>query len=149
MWRAVIGAVGFVSFICGAIVELRSAQVSRASLPQPSPRTGVITRWTHRHPTAILGMSVLTGAAGTGYLWAVVFGDGLHGLLGSAQLDRATTYPDANAALLAALGTWIASSLLALAAGAGGLLTGRAASAWTGATIMLGAVVFAISRLVT
>jgi hypothetical protein len=45
------------------------------------------------------------------YLWAVIFGDGIHGLKGASALENTTDYPNANLAFIVAVGVFISSPI--------------------------------------
>lgn len=89
----------------------------------------------------------IAGSLAAGYLWAVAFGHGIPGLKGTEALAKATSFPDANVAFLAALGVYGASPM---AAGiARGWLTTAALGGWLAITALIGAAVFALTRLLS
>jgi len=70
--------------------------------------------WAKRHAAPIRVLSFVAGAIAVGYLWAVLFGDGVKGLQSSAQLDNSSTFPNANAAWCGSIAL-LGASLLAAA----------------------------------
>ena len=89
-------------------------------------------------------LCAIVGTLAAGYLWAVVFGDGVPGLKGAAALNSSNSYPDAGAAFIAALVLYVASPVLA--AWQGVLLTRVAIGRWLVVTVLTGALTFALSR---
>ena len=79
------------------------------------------------------------------YLWAVIFGDGIHGLKTGAGLDDSTDYPDANLAFVVAVAVFIVSPIYYHWS----TNTYRAGIAkWCGVTGAAGLLLFAASRLI-
>ena len=65
---------------------------------------GRLTHWLFaRHPRVVSWIFFGVGSVGFGYLWAVVFGHGLHGMESSSQMDRTGEWPNADIAFIAAL----------------------------------------------
>lgn len=92
------------------------------------------------------GLCALLPSVAAGYLWAVIFGDGIHGLKSVSALNNSNSFPDANAAFLAALFVYAAGPFLA--AWLSGLLLARGALLkWLAATAVAGAALFGLSRL--
>ena len=103
--------------------------------------------WAKRHAAPIRVLSFVAGAIAVGYLWAVLFGDGVKGLQSSAQLDNSSTFPNANAAWCGSIAL-LGASLLAAAKTVRVLASpGRLLSRWMGATVAAGAALFVLSRL--
>jgi hypothetical protein len=103
--------------------------------------------WAKRHAAPVRVVSFMAGAVAVGYLWAVLFGDGVKGLQDSAQLDNSSTFPDANAAWIAAIGL-LSASLLAVAITVRDMRSpGPLLVRWVGATVIAGAALFSLSRL--
>jgi hypothetical protein len=99
----------------------------------------------HEHPRRVRLLSAIVGAVAAGYLWAVLFGDGVHGLRSGPQLDDAGAFPDANVAFLVAVACYLGS--LWLAAWSGAINASTRLLRWLAATAVAGALVFALSRL--
>jgi hypothetical protein len=135
------------SLILGVLLLLATLFIG---LREPAPTGEAILRWrAHaplptKFPRTVCAVSVLIGAVGAGYIWAVVCGDGLHGLEGTAALDQSGNFPNANAALIAAIALYGASYF---GIGISGLARrSRLFQAWV-AVGVLGAASFAISQL--
>jgi hypothetical protein len=80
-----------------------------------------------------------------GYLWAVVFGHGLRGFKDPVALNNSSSYPDADAAFVGALGTYVGGLW-------GEAYIGRVHDAaglkrWLIRTVAAGAVLFAGTRV--
>jgi hypothetical protein len=56
----------------------------------------------------------VAASAAAGYLWAVLFGDGLPGLKDTVGLADSDSYPDANVAFLVAAGVYLGSPVCAV-----------------------------------
>lgn len=56
------------------------------------------------HSAAARRAWLVLGSVSAAYLWAVVTGNGLHGLKDTAELDKGGPLPDANVAFIAAIG---------------------------------------------
>jgi hypothetical protein len=135
------------SLILGGLLLLATLFIG---LGEPAPTSEAVLRWGAHAPVAakfprtVCAVSVLIGAIGASYLWAVFFGDGLHGLEGTAALDQSGNFPNANAALIAAIALYSASLF---GIGISGLAhRSRLFQAWV-AVGVLGAAPFAISQL--
>ena len=107
---------------------------------------GEVNEATGRWRVQVIRVGCLVAASlAAAYLWAVLFGDGLHGLKDSATLDRQpdSDLPNANIAFLAAVGVYIGSLFYALwsAEWRFGALT------WCALTAATGLGVFAATRL--
>jgi hypothetical protein len=98
------------------------------------------------HPGVIRALCAAVASAAAGYLLAVIFGNGIHGLKSGAALDNSTSFPDANVAFIAALLAYGASACI-------GAFSSRVdverdvVFKWFAATAAVGAVVFGVSRL--
>jgi hypothetical protein len=135
------------SFILGVLLLLARVFVGLRE-PAPIPavvRHGAQARFVVRMPRTVCAISVLIGAVGAAYMWAVQFGDGLHGLESTSALDQSGNFPNANAALIGAIGLYGAGCF---GVGISGVAARRSRllQAWA-AVGVLGAGVFAISRL--
>jgi hypothetical protein len=97
------------------------------------------------HTRVVATLCAIAGTLAAGYLWAVVFGDGIPGLKGVAALNNSDSYPNANAAFLVALALYVASPVVAASTGV--FLTRAAVGRWLVITGLAGAVAFALSRL--
>ena len=69
--------------------------------------------WAKRHAVPVRAVSFVVASVAIGYVWAATFGDGVHGLQDTAQLDHSSSFPDANVALIAALILFLGASVLA------------------------------------
>jgi hypothetical protein len=123
-----------------------------AAAPRPRTRRALIFRPQdaldaagRRYPWLVAGLSTLIGGAGVGYVWAALFGDGLHGTKTGAALDNSNSYPDANAALLGAAALVVVSLFVwtsaAVPKGRKGLLI------WAASLTGAGLCLFGVSRL--
>jgi hypothetical protein len=87
------------------------------------------------------------GAIAAAYVWAVIFGDGIAGLKSATELDRGGSFPDANAALIAAGVVFVVAPLA-------GMWCAERWTDWVGlgqcyaVTAAVGAAVFAAVALV-
>ncbi len=92
-----------------------------------------------QHRRALLGVAVLVGALGAGYLWAEAFSDGLPRVNPSIG-GTVSTLRAENAALFGAALLWVTGGVLSAVAGESG---------WRWAIIMAaaGGCLFAISRI--
>lgn len=97
-----------------------------------------------RYPRFVVAVSVLIGGVGVGYLWAALFGDGLHGAKTGAALDSSSTYPNADAAFLGVVGVVFASLYVWASAGPKGR---RGLRIWAVSLAVVGLRLFGISRL--
>lgn len=97
-----------------------------------------------RYPRSVAGVSILVGAIGVGYLWAALFGDGLHGGKTGAALDNSDTYPNANAAILGVIVLLLASLALW---GVAGSRDRRDVLVWAASVAVVGLCLFGVSRL--
>ena len=84
--------------------------------------------------------------AAAAYLWAVIFGDGLHGLKLGPAIDKADSLPNANVAFVAALVVYAASPLAAWW-WADFTASRNATPKWYAFTAIAGAFLFAVSRM--
>ena len=81
------------------VSQTPSAEAERASV---SPRV-----------RAVRFGCVAAGSIAAAYLWAVLLGHGLHGLLFGSALDNATNFPGANAAFGAAIAAYVGAPIVA------------------------------------
>jgi hypothetical protein len=70
-----------------------------------------------RFPRALCVVSIAAAAIGAAYLWAALFGDGLHGLQVAGAVDNSDTFPNAKVAFIAAVALFGAAPLGVLIAG--------------------------------
>jgi hypothetical protein len=98
------------------------------------------------NPRPIRGACALTAALAAGYLWAVVAGDGIHGLKGVDAVSNADSFPDANVAFILCIVAYGLSPLWA-AYWSDFALEHYALTKWFAATALAGAALFAVSRL--
>jgi hypothetical protein len=90
----------------------RRRRTFRVWLNDWAARESVISKLTRRfghalfdrHPRVGGVIALVAGGVGAGYLWAAASRHGLHGGLSGQALDNAGTYPDANAAMIGAIG---------------------------------------------
>ena len=78
------------------------------------------------------------------YLWAVVFGDGVHGLKDNAALNESSSFPDASVA--AAVGIYFLSTMTAIWFSDVSVKR-PALAAWGVSTALAGGGLFALSRI--
>jgi hypothetical protein len=92
-------------------------------------------------------MLCLAGAIiATAYLWAVVFGDGVHGLKDTVALNKSSSFPDANVAFIAAVAVYFLSTMTAI--WFSDIYVKRTALAgWVAWTTLAGGGLFALSRI--
>jgi hypothetical protein len=114
------------------------------SLEMPDTRWSA---WAKRHAAPVRIVSFIAGAVAVGYLWAVLFGDGIKGLQSAAQLNNSSTFPNANAAWCGSIALLAASLIAALMTVRNMRPPGRLLGLWLGATVVAGAALFALSRL--
>jgi hypothetical protein len=100
---------------------------------------------THAHSRGVRIFLAVAGAVAAGYLWAVVFGDGVRGMKSVPSLDETDSFPDANAAFLVAIVCYAGSPVVASRFGDTNAQTSPLR--WFGATAIVGACIFALSRL--
>jgi hypothetical protein len=103
--------------------------------------------WLRRYAGPVRFVSFIVGSVAAGYLWAVVFGDGVPGLQDSAQLDQSSSYPNADVGFIAADALLLIAFLLAAKSVDNWQSPGPMVRRWIGATIVGGAALFALSRL--
>jgi len=137
---------------CIGSIKLRLVQANVWGKPHAVRRISRPTRheafFDVRFPRTLAAVSVVLGVVGGAYLCAVVFGYGIHGLKGTASLDRSGSFPDANVAFIGAIFAWLAGPYGIAIAGYLRVGDGRRyARLWLGLTI-LGVVAFAVTRLV-
>jgi hypothetical protein len=81
------------------VSQTPSAEAERASV---SPRVRAVR----------IGC-VAAGSIAAAYLWAVLLGHGLHGLVAGSALDNAPNFPGANAAFAAAIAAYVGAPIVA------------------------------------
>jgi hypothetical protein len=105
--------------------------------------------WLMRHRRLVQAVCFVAAILASAYLWAVVFGDGIPGLKGVAELDRSSSYPDADAVLVGAVALWCIASLLAALSSTYTRVWKHPVRNWTGGTLLSGLLAFGVSRIFT
>jgi hypothetical protein len=96
-------------------------------------------------PQLIRAGCATAGCVAAAYLWAAIFGNGIHGLKGASALENTTDYPDANVAFIVAVGVFISSPIYDYWS----TDTYRASVAkWCALTAAVGLLLFGASRLI-
>jgi hypothetical protein len=92
---------------------------------------------------------LVTGSLAGGYLWAVLFGDGIHGLTSGATLANRpnSDLPNANVAFVVAICVYLASPMYAWWRTEWPQMYSRGLLKWNALTATVGLVVFLVSRL--
>jgi hypothetical protein len=103
--------------------------------------------WLKRHAALVRVVSFTAGSVAAGYLWAALFGDGVRGTQDTSQLDQSSSYPNANIVFIAAGAVLLVAFLLAAKSTDNWESPGPMVRRWIGATIVVGAALFALSRL--
>jgi hypothetical protein len=106
-----------------------------------------LSAWAKRNAAPIRVVSFIAGAVAVGYLWAVLFGDGIKGLQSASQLDNSSTFPNANAAWCGSIALLVASLLAAAKTVRDMRSPGLLLARWLGAIAVAGAALFIVSRL--
>ena len=119
-------------------IEWAGLAGSLSGLPQPAD--------SQLRPRVIRAVCLIAGVAAAAYLWAVFFGDALHGLKLGSAIDKADSLPNANLAFVAALVVYAASPWAAWW-WADFTATRNAIPKWYGLTAIAGALLFAVSRM--
>ena len=79
------------------------------------------------------------------YLWAVIFGDGMHGLKFASALENTTDYPNANLAFIVTVGVFISSPIYYFWSTD---TYGASVAKWCALTATAGLLLFGASRLI-
>jgi hypothetical protein len=92
---------------------------------------------------------LVSGSLAAGYLWAVLFGDGIHGLTSGATLDHRPNadLPNANVAFVVAVLVYFASPMYAWWWTEWPKMYSGALVRWGALTATAGLAVFGVSRL--
>jgi hypothetical protein len=126
-------------------------QLRELNEPKRKPRKwlrplDVLDTLGRRYPRFLGALSLAIGGVGVGYLWAALFGDGLHGGKTGEALDNSNTYPNANAAILGVV-VLLLASLFIWASSSGRDRGGTGMRIWAVSIPVIGLLLFAVSRL--